>query len=103
MRDYTTLCRWEKTLAVRIPYSHRGVSDKDGTAEAQLRRRINGLGDLDGMEFVARIDIGQDTNGEDKNEIRVAVTPDHREYAALMGKITPQVGAARRVPTGRSA
>ena len=74
--------------------SARGVSDKDGTAEAQLRRRINGLGDLDGMEFVARIDIGQDTNGEDKNEIRAAVTPDHREYAALMGKITPQVGAA---------
>ena len=37
------------------------------------------------MEFVARIDIGQDTNGDDKNEVRGAVTPDHRDYAAVMG------------------
>ena len=34
---------------------------------------------------MARIDIGTDTNGEEKNEIRAAVTPDHKEYAALMG------------------
>jgi len=34
---------------------------------------------------VARIDIGTDTNGEDKNEIRAAVTPDHRDYAQIMG------------------
>jgi hypothetical protein len=65
--------------------SARGVSDKDNSPEAQARRRISGFGDLDGVEFVARIDIGTDTNGEDKNEIRAAVTPDHRDYAALMG------------------
>ena len=41
--------------------------------------------DLDGLEFVARIDVGTDTNGEDKNEIRAAVTPDHKEYAPLAG------------------
>ncbi|MCE8512270.1 hypothetical protein KBY22_06170 [Ruegeria pomeroyi] len=74
--------------------SARGVSDKDNSPEAQLRRRINGFGDLDGLEFVARIDIGTDTNGEDKNEIRAAVTPDHRDYAALMGTVAPQVVAA---------
>jgi hypothetical protein len=34
---------------------------------------------------VARIDVGTDTNGEEKNEIRAAVTPDHREYAPLAG------------------
>ena len=74
--------------------SARGVSDKDNSPEAQARRRINGFGDLDGVEFVARIDIGTDTNGEDKNEIRAAVTPDHRDYAALMGAVAPQFTAA---------
>ena len=31
------------------------------------------------------MDIGSDTNGEDKNEVRAAVTPSHRDYAQLMG------------------
>ena len=65
--------------------SARGISDKDMSAEAQAARRINGFADLDGIEFIARIDIGTDTNGEEKNEIRGAVTPDHRDYGTLMG------------------
>jgi hypothetical protein len=65
--------------------SARGLSDKDDSPEAQNARRIAGFADLDGLEFVARIDVGKDTNGEDKNEIRSAVTRDHRDYAALMG------------------
>jgi hypothetical protein len=65
--------------------SARGISDKDTSPEAQAARRISSFADLDGIEFVARIDIGTDTNGEEKNEIRSAVTPDHRDYAALMG------------------
>ncbi|MGL4415037.1 MAG: hypothetical protein ACRCT9_12475, partial [Roseinatronobacter monicus] len=65
--------------------SSRGISDKDKSAEAQSARRINGFADLDGIEFVARIDIGSDTNGEEKNEIKSAVMPDHRDYAQVMG------------------
>lgn len=64
--------------------SSRGISDKDNSPEAQARRRISGFSDLDGLEFVARIDIGQDTNGEYKNEVRSAVTVDHRDYAQVM-------------------
>jgi len=67
--------------------SARGISDKDTSAQAQAARRISGFADLDGLEFVAKIDIGTDTNGEEKNEIRAAVTPDHKEYAALMGVV----------------
>jgi hypothetical protein len=74
--------------------SARGISDKDQSPQAQAARRINGFADLDGIEFIARIDIGTDTNGEDKNEIRAAVTPDHRDYAALMGTVAPQFTAA---------
>lgn len=65
--------------------SARGLSDKDNTPDAQNARRIAGLGDLDGIEFVARIDVGTDSNGQDKNDIRQAVTRDHKEYAAVMG------------------
>ncbi|WP_136646616.1 hypothetical protein [Tabrizicola sp. YIM 78059] len=65
--------------------SARGISDKDQSPQAQAARRINGFADLDGIEFVARIDVGSDAMGEEKNEIRAAVTPDHRDYAQVMG------------------
>ena len=65
--------------------SARGLSDKDVSPQAQAARRINGFSDLDGLEFVARIDIGSDTNGDEKNEVRGAVTRDHKGYAEVMG------------------
>jgi len=74
--------------------SARGISDKDMSAEAQAARRISGFADLDGIEFIARIDIGTDASGDDKNEIRSAVTPDHRDYAQVMGAAGVQFGAA---------
>jgi len=83
-----------RSLIRGILNSARGISDKDNSPEAQARRRINGFGDLDGLEFVARIDIGQDTNGDDKNEVRGAVTPDHRDYAALMGTVALPIGTS---------
>lgn len=83
-----------RSLIRSILNSARGISDKDNSPEAQARRRINGFGDLDGLEFVARIDIGQDTNGDDKNEVRGAVTPDHRDYAGLMGTAALPIGTS---------
>jgi len=74
--------------------SARGIFDKDNSPQAQAARRIAGFADLDGIEFVARIDIGTDTNGEPKNEIRAAVTPDHKSYAQAMGQHTVPTGAA---------
>jgi hypothetical protein len=65
--------------------SARGISDKDDSTSAQDARRINSFADLDGLEFVARIDVGKDANGDPRNDIRTAVTPDHKEYWALMG------------------
>jgi hypothetical protein len=76
--------------------SARGISGKDVSPQAQAARRIAGFADLDGLEFVARIDIGADTDGDDKNEIRSAVAPDHRDYAQLMGGIP---AGAPPVPT----
>lgn len=88
--------------------SARGISDKDLSPQAQAARRIAGFADLDGLEFVARIDVGTDTNGEAKNEVRSAVTPDHKGYAALAGNqpaatpaptYTPPVSAAAAPPS----
>ncbi len=72
-------------LVKGILNSARGIADKDNSAQAQAQRRISGFAELDGVEFIARMDIGSDTNGEDKNEVRSAVTPSHRDYAQLMG------------------
>jgi hypothetical protein len=74
--------------------SARGLSDKDVSPQAQAARRIAGFADLDGLEFVARIDVGSDTNGEDKNEIRGAVTPDHKGYAQVVGRHSVPSGYA---------
>lgn len=73
--------------------SAHGISDKDVSPQAQAARRITGFADLDGLEFVARIGLGTDTNGEPKNEIRAAVTPDHRDYAQIIGNPAPAVYA----------
>ena len=73
--------------------SSRSVSNKDNSPAAQNARRINGLGDLDGVEFVARIDIEKDQNGNDKNVIKLAITPDNKEYASLMGAVSGAASA----------
>jgi len=67
--------------------SARGISDKDISPNAQAARRITSFADLDGIEFVGKIEVGTDTNGEDKNEVRMALTPDHRDYAQIMGRV----------------
>ena len=92
-----------RSLVRGILNSSRGISDKDNSPEAQARRRINGFADLDGLEFIARIDIGQDTNGEDKNEIKSAVMPDHRDYAKVMGNVAAPGMASQMQPPATSA
>jgi hypothetical protein len=74
--------------------SARGISDKDVSPQAQAARRIGGFADLDGLEFVAKIEHGTDAGGETKNEIRMAVTPDHRDYAQAMGRVAAPAGYA---------
>lgn len=91
-----------RALVRGILNSARGLSDKDVSPEAQNARRIRSFGDLDGVEFVARIDVGTDVNGEEKNEIRAAVTKDHKDYAALNGA-TPSAPGYAQAPVHTSA
>ena len=78
--------------------SARGIKGKDESPQAQEARRISGFADLDGIEFVAKLGITEDQNGDDKNEIRVAITPDHKEYASLMGQVAPAAATTAPAP-----
>ena len=87
--------------------SARGVHPGDNSPQAQQARRIQGFQDLDGIEFVARVDVEKDQNGEDKNVVKQAITPDHKDYAALMGQTSAvpiasqQTQAAPATPPNR--
>lgn len=92
--------------------SARGIHPQDQTPQAQQARCIQGFADLDGIEFVARIDVEKDQrSGEDRNVIRTVIEPSHKEYAALMGAAPahafgssqPNVPSVPPTPTGAPA
>jgi hypothetical protein len=81
-----------------------GLSDKDNSPAAQAARRISGFADLDGIEFLARIDTGKDGNGDAKNEIRFAVTPDHKDWQTYLeagNSWRPRAAQASPVASGQ--
>jgi hypothetical protein len=65
--------------------SARNVHPQDMSPQAAAARRIQGFHELDGIEFLARIDIEKDGRGDLKNVVKSAVEPDHPDYARLMG------------------
>ncbi len=76
--------------------SARGVLPQDNSPQATAARRIQGFVDLDGLEFVVRVDIEKDDRGEDRNVVKMAVEPDHPEYARTFGvpsKLAPSTSA----------
>ncbi len=78
--------------------SARGLHPQDNSPQAQQARRISGFVDLDGIEFVGKVEMEKDQYGEDKNVIKLAITPDRKEYATVMGNATPQP-AHQQAPT----
>ncbi|WP_247424176.1 hypothetical protein [Ralstonia pseudosolanacearum] len=65
--------------------SARNIHPQDTSPQAVAARHIQGFHELDGLEFIARVDVEKDPKGEDRNVIRLAVEPDHAEYARLKG------------------
>ncbi|WP_341755586.1 hypothetical protein [Candidatus Tisiphia endosymbiont of Ptychoptera albimana] len=68
--------------------SAKGFSDKDNCEAAQNARRIDSFADLNGLEFVVRIDVEQDQDGNNRNVIKCAIGLEHKDYAAVMGLST---------------
>jgi len=81
--------------------SARGVHPHDNSAQAVNARRITSFADLDGIEFIARVDVEKDGKGEDRNVVKIAIEPDHKDYAALRSgnsSALTQVPAAPATP-----
>ncbi|MDH5528171.1 MAG: hypothetical protein OEY97_12785 [Nitrospirota bacterium] len=82
--------------------SARGVHPSDETPQAQNARRITGFADLDGIEFVAKIDWEKDAKGDDKNVVKQAIAPDHKEYGMAMGAVSAPAPAPTSAPQNPS-
>lgn len=65
--------------------SARNVLPQDNSPQAVAARRIQGFVDLDGLEFVVRVDIEKDDRGDDRNVVKMAIEPDHPDYARILG------------------
>ena len=80
--------------------SAHGIRPDDMSAEAQTRRNVPSWGNLDGLRFVAKIDIEKGKDGySDKNVLGEVVTPDKKawvkaEQVAKTPSFAPQVAAA---------
>ena len=67
--------------------SAAGVKAEDASDKAMAARRIKGLGDLDGLEFCAMIEVEHAEPGSDysdKNKINNVVGVTSKDYTALM-------------------
>ena len=83
--------------------SARGLHPQDNSPQAQQARRISGFVDLDGIEFVGKVEMEKDQYGEDKNVIKLAITPDRKDYAAVMGTAAPQPAQQTPAPQQQPA
>lgn len=85
--------------------SANGLNPSDTSPEAQQRRTINGVGDLNGMEICAKIGVKKGTNGySDSNRLMVAMTPKDNGYipqggGAMVGGVQAQAPAFAPQPT----
>jgi hypothetical protein len=84
--------------------SANGLHPTDVSPEAQQRRTINGVGDLNGMEICAKIGVKKGTNGySDSNRLTVAMTPKDTGYiprggGATVGGVQAQAPAFNQQP-----
>jgi len=61
--------------------SAREFSEKDGSPQAVAARNIKSFAELDGIEFIACIDVEKNkVTGEERNVIKRAVTKGHKDY-----------------------
>lgn len=88
-----------RTFIKAILNSARGINPSDSSPAAQNARRISGFADLEGIEFVGKVDWDKDQNGQDKCVIKSAVTPEHKDYAAHMNGV-PAVAASAPASSG---
>lgn len=83
--------------------SARGIKPSDTSELALKARQISGFADLDGLEFVAQIDVEEGQNGyEDRNRINNVIPVTHKDHAALMEGTAPVEAAPVAQPAANS-
>lgn len=91
-----------RALIRGILESARGIKAEDQSDAARSARMIRSLGELNGLEFVARIGIERDKDRPDepgRNVIKVAIGPAHGDYARVMGRMPqPSIGSDAAAP-----
>jgi hypothetical protein len=63
--------------------SARNIMPDDLSSNALAARCISEFSDLDGLEFLVRIDQEKDSRGEWKNNIKCAIEPDNAGYVPI--------------------
>ena len=89
-----------RSLVRAMLNSAKGILPGDNSPRAMEARRIKGFEDLNGIVFVARIDVEEDAKGGHKNTIKNAIEPGHKDYAAIMGTVTMPSPAAQPSSNG---
>lgn len=95
-----------RALIRGILESARGARSDDQSERARVARTIRGFGDLNGLEFVAKVGIDKDRNNpsdEGRNVVAAAVAAEHADYARLMGGAPSAPAATPMAPTGAPA
>ena len=89
----------------QIIESANGLDPSDMSPEAQQRRNISGIMDLNGMEICAKIGIKRGTNGySDSNKLTAAMTPNQTGYiGAGQAQVQQTPAAGHPAPQQASA
>jgi hypothetical protein len=69
-----------KSFMKTILESAHGISSKDKSEKANKLRVLRSLADLDNINFVAKVSVGENAHGNPKNEIKYAITVDNPNY-----------------------
>jgi hypothetical protein len=92
-----------RTFIRAVLNSARNIQPQDNSPQASAARRIQGFNELDGIEFVARIDVEKDGRGELRNVVKIAVEPDQADYPRASAPSAQRPVATYQAPPASSA
>ena len=92
-----------RTFIRAVLNSARNIQPQDNSPQASAARRIQGFNELDGIEFVARIDVEKDGRGELRNVVKMAVEPDQTDYPRESAPAAQRPAATYQAPPASSA
>jgi hypothetical protein len=87
-RGEDTYANRGRSLIRGILESARGIRSADQSEQARAARMIQSLGDLSGIEFLAKIGVEMDKDkpgDAGRNVIAAAIGPENPQYATIMG------------------